>query len=337
MELKIDTKLDSSEDIKKAIKFLQEFIDKSEVSSQEKIMPQKYGIKASREYLSRRYHKWLAEKTLFIWKMHGLGNDYILIDNRDGRIGDGGLSGLARRLCERRFSIGADGLILVYGSKVGDVRMRIFNSDGSEAEMCGNGIRCFAKYCYEKGVVRRKEMRIETLAGIKTVALTVEDGVVEKVRVDVGEPIWERSRIPMLGEGTFIDEDLELNSMRLKATCLSLGNPHCVIFVEDVKGFPVATVGPRIENHPLFPNRANVEFVQILNRRELTVRVWERGCGETLACGTGACASVAAAKTLGELDSRATVHLLGGDLEVEFAGSIYLTGPAAEVFEGRLF
>lgn len=274
---------------------------------------------------------------LSFWKMHGLGNDYILIDNRDEKISEDEVGKLARRLCERRFSVGADGLLLVYDSAVADVKMRIFNSDGSEAEMCGNGIRCFAKYCYETGVVRKKEMKIETLAGIKTVMLTVEGWTVKQVRVDIGEPIWERSRIPMLGEGTFIDEDLELGSMKLKATCLSLGNPHCVIFVDEVKGFPVETVGPRIENHHLFPNRVNVEFAQILNRGELSVRVWERGCGETLACGTGACASVAAAKTLGKLDGRATVHLLGGDLEVEVAGSIYMAGPATKVFEGRLF
>jgi len=271
------------------------------------------------------------------WKMHGLGNDYLVIDNRDETLSSDQLAELARRLCKRRFSVGADGLILVHTSTVGDVRMRIFNSDGSEAEMCGNGIRCFAKYCYERGIVGREEVRVETLAGVKNVTLTVEGGVVERVKVDMGEPIWERSRIPMLGKGTFIDGEIELDVGSFKATCLSVGNPHCVIFVEDLGRFPVESIGPRVENHRLFPNRVNVEFAQILDRDELSVRVWERGCGETLACGTGASASVAAAERLGRLDRKATVHLLGGDLEIEHSGHIYLTGPAVKVFEGRLF
>jgi diaminopimelate epimerase len=270
--------------------------------------------------------------------MHGLGNDYVVIDNRDGKIDEKMLSGLARKLCERRFSIGADGLLLAYNSKIADAKMRIFNADGSEAEMCGNGIRCFARYCYENNIVERKTtLKIETLAGIKTVWLTVSEGKVNGAKVDMGSPILERTSIPMLGKGTCIDEDLEVDGRKFKVTCLSLGNPHCVIFVDDVKNYPVKEIGPKIEGHRLFPNRVNVNFVQVLNRKELRLRVWERGCGETLACGTGACASVVAANLLGKVDGKATVHLLGGDLQIEYSGNVFMSGPAEKVFEGELF
>jgi diaminopimelate epimerase len=271
------------------------------------------------------------------WKMHGLGNDYVVVDNRDRKIAEAELAGLARRLCERRFSVGADGLLLVSGSTVADVKMRIFNADGSEAEMCGNGIRCFSKYCYESGVARKTELAVETLAGVKQAWLTVENGAVTSVRVDMGLPEFERSRIPMVGEGTCINQDLQVDDERYKVTCLSVGNPHCVLFVDDVAGFPVGTVGPKIESHSSFPKRTNVEFVQVLNGAELRVRVWERGCGETLACGTGACASVVAGNLLGKVAGKVTVHLLGGDLQVEYADRLFLSGPAVKVFEGTLF
>ena len=271
------------------------------------------------------------------WKMHGLGNDYIVIDDQNEKIREEEVSKLARKLCERRFSVGADGLLLVHNSAIADARMRIFNADGSEAEMCGNGIRCFAKYCYENNIAKKKELRIETLAGIKKVWLTVKNGEVENVKVNMGSPVLERSSIPMLGRGKCIDEDLEVNGERFKVTCLSVGNPHCVIFVEDIKNFPVHKIGPKIESHELFPKRVNVEFVKVLNRGELSVRVWERGCGETLACGTGACASVVAGTLLKKVDNKVTVHLLGGDLEIEYSESIMMTGPAEKVFEGNLF
>jgi len=271
------------------------------------------------------------------WKMQGLGNDYIVIDNRDEKIREDETNELARKLCERRFSVGADGLLLVYDSAIADARMRIFNADGGEAEMCGNGIRCFAKYCYENNIAKKKELKIETLAGIKKVWLTIRDGEVKGAKVDMGSPVLERSGIPMLGRGTCIDEDLEVNGERFKVTCLSVGNPHCVIFVKDIKNFPVHQIGPKIEGHKLFPKRVNVEFVKVLNKGELSVRVWERGCGETLACGTGACASVVAGNLLKKVDNKATVHLLGGDLEIEYSGSILMTGPAEKVFEGTLF
>ena len=271
------------------------------------------------------------------WKMHGLGNDYIIIDTRTLHITSAEAAGLARKLCERRFSIGADGLLLADNSAVADVKMRIFNADGSEAEMCGNGIRCFAKYCYENNIARKKELTIETLAGIRRTWLTVKGSTVTSVRVDMGAPTLERSKIPMIGTGTCVNEDLQVNGEHYKATCLSVGNPHCVIFIDSVDVFPVEQVGPKIENHKFFPKRTNVEFAQILNRNELKVRVWERGCGETLACGTGACAAVVAGNLLRKTGNKVKVHLLGGDLEVEYAERLFLSGPAEKVFEGKLF
>ena len=271
------------------------------------------------------------------WKMHGLGNDYIVIDNRDEKISGNQAAELAKRLCERRFSVGADGLLLVSNSKMADAKMRIFNADGSEAEMCGNGIRCFAKYCYENGIAPTQEFTVETLSGIKNVWLTLKDEEVSAVKVDMGAPNWERSSLPMVGQGTCINETLKVDGEPFKVTCLSIGNPHCVIFVDKVNDFPVQQIGPKIENHNAFPKRTNVGFVQVLNPNELKVRVWERGCGETLACGTGTCAAAAAANKLGKVGNKVTVHVLGGDLQVEVAKSLFLSGAAEKVFEGTLF
>jgi diaminopimelate epimerase len=271
------------------------------------------------------------------WKMHGLGNDYVVIDNRDRRIGDDEAAELALKLCKRRFSIGADGVLFVSNSTSADAKMRIFNADGSEAEMCGNGIRCFAKYCYENNIARKGELVIETLAGNKRTWLTVEGGVVQSVMVDMGMPVLERSKIPMVGQGTFINEELQVDGEAYKATCLSVGNPHCVIFVDSVDDFPVERVGPKIESHQLFPKRTNVEFAQVLGENEVKLRVWERGCGETLACGTGACATVVAGNLLEKLGGKVLVHLLGGDLTVEYADLLLMTGAAEKVFEGTLF
>ena len=270
------------------------------------------------------------------WKMHGLGNDFIVVDNRDAKITDLEASELARKLCERKFSVGADGLLLASNSTSAAVKMRIFNADGSEAEMCGNGIRCFVKYCYENNIVRKSELTVETLAGIKRVWLTVRNGSVKSVRVDMGTPALERSKIPMLGQGTSVNEELQVNGEKYKVTCLSVGNPHCVIFVDALDDFPVQRVGSKIENHRLFPKRTNVEFAQVLSENEVKVRVWERGCGETLACGTGASATVVAGNLLKKLGSKVRVHLLGGDLEVEYAKRLFLKGPAEKVFEGTL-
>ena len=268
--------------------------------------------------------------------MHGLGNDFIVIDNRDGRIREAEMADLARKLCERRISVGADGLLLLANSEVADLQMRIFNADGSEAEMCGNGIRCFAKYCYENGIVKKTEFNVDTLAGLKQIWLTLKGNTVEAVRVDMGTVEWERSKIPMHGEGTAINADLRVDEKNYKVTCLSMGNPHCVIFVENVNEFPVEYVGPIIENNEAFPKKTNVEFVQIIKRDAIKVRVWERGCGETLACGTGACASAAAAHRLGYTSPKVKVNLLGGILDVSVASHVYMSGPAEKAFEGEI-
>jgi len=275
--------------------------------------------------------------SMLFWKMHGLGNDYIVIDNRNEKIDSKEAPELAKRLCERHFSVGADGLLLVSNSIVADAKMQIFNPDGSEAEMCGNGIRCFAKYCYEKIIVPKQEFIIETLSGLKHVWLTLENGKVTIVKVDLGVPNWQRSSLPMVGSGTCINENLEVDGEVYNVTCLSIGNPHCTVFVDNVDDFPVQKIGPKIENNKAFPKRTNVGFVQVLNQNELKVRVWERGCGETLACGSGTSAAVAAANKLGKVKNKVTVHVLGGDLQVEVAESLFLSGAAEKVFEGKLF
>ncbi len=279
----------------------------------------------------------MAEKLTF-WKMHGLGNDYIIFDNRDGKIKEEKLVEMAIKLCRRRLGIGADGLLLVYNSYLADLKMRIFNSDGTEAEMCGNGIRCFAKYCFENKIVNKEEMTVETLAGVKELQLKLDGEVVTSVRVNMGSPSFEVNEIPMVEGGkSFINKPVKINGKTLFATVLSIGNPHCVIFVDNVDNYPVEAVGPKVERHKLFPKRVNVEFVQVLSRDVLKVRVWERGVGETLACGTGACASVIAAKVLGKVAEKTSVQLLGGNLSVEFKGeNVFLEGPAEKVFEGEI-
>ncbi|MEM3617646.1 MAG: diaminopimelate epimerase [Candidatus Bathyarchaeia archaeon] len=274
-------------------------------------------------------------RRISFWKMHGLGNDYIVIDNRGKELNEEELPNLAVKLCERRFGIGADGLMLVYPSQKADVKMRIFNPDGSEAEMCGNGIRCLAKYCFETGLTRKTSLLVETLAGVKTLDLKVENDVVKSVRVNMGSPSFEAEEIPIKWNGAFIDKPIHAGETTVKATALSMGNPHCVIFVEDVEKYPVKAVGPLLENYELFPKRTNVEFVQVISRDKLKVRVWERGAGETMACGTGACASVVAAKVLGKVDKIVTVKLPGGELTAEYRyGVIFMEGPAEKVFEG---
>jgi diaminopimelate epimerase len=270
------------------------------------------------------------------WKMHGLGNDFIIIDNRSGEVNDAEAADLAKRICERRWSVGADGLLLLSNSALADVKMRIFNADGSEAEMCGNGIRCLAKFCYDNGIARKNEIGVETLAGMKKVWLSVENDIVKAVKVDMGVPLWIRNQIPMLGEGICINNDLQVDEENYKVTCLSMGNPHCVIFVENVDECPVEYLGALIESNVAFPKRTNVEFVQVLGKDELKVRVWERGCGETLACGTGACAAAVAANRLGEVGDKVKVHLAGGDLQIDVKEHVFMTGPAEKVFEGKL-
>jgi diaminopimelate epimerase len=269
-------------------------------------------------------------------KMHGIGNDYIYVDGFRDTVRQP--EQLAVRISDRHFGVGGDGLILILPSARADVRMRIFNADGSEAQMCGNGIRCLAKYVYEAGIARRPELTVETLAGVLRLQLFVADGRVERVRVDMGPPRFHPRDIPMLAEGErVLGAKLTAGDRDFAVTCLSMGNPHCVIFVDDVASFPVAHYGPLIEHHPRFPQRTNVEWIACLNRRELRQRTWERGSGETLACGTGACAAAVAAALHGKAERSVTVHLLGGDLDIEWAEDehVYMTGPAVEVFRGE--
>ncbi|MEJ2200231.1 MAG: diaminopimelate epimerase [Desulfuromonadaceae bacterium] len=270
-------------------------------------------------------------------KMHGAGNDYIYIDGFAESVSDP--AALAVTLSNRQFGIGSDGLILILPSQRAHVRMQMFNADGSEAEMCGNGIRCVAKYAYDHGLVQDKTIQVETAAGVKTLQLfTHADNRVEKVRVNMGAPRLERGHIPMAGpaESRVIAEKLTILERTFDITCVSMGNPHCVIFVDDLDRFPVERYGPAIENHALFPRRINVEFVEVLNPGEVRQRTWERGAGETLACGTGASAVTVAGVLTGRTERRLLNHLRGGDLELEWAedGSIYLTGPAVQVFQG---
>jgi diaminopimelate epimerase len=275
-------------------------------------------------------------KGLKFWKMHGIGNDYIVVDNRDEKLREANIVNFARQVCQRRFSVGADGLLLVYNSDIADVKMRMFNPDGTEAEMCGNGIRCFVKFCYENEIVKKKKLYVETLAGIEQTQLLTSDGEVKSVKVNMGKPSFDRSSIPMLGKGTCINEKLKVNGETYTVTCLSLGNPHCVLFADDVEAFPVQQIGSKIETRKIFPKRINVEFVQIINREEIKVRVWERGVGETLACGTGACASAVASYVLGKTNRKVTVHLLGGDLEILYNNCVLMKGPTIKVFAGEL-
>ncbi len=270
-------------------------------------------------------------------KLQGIGNDYLYIDARRKKIKDP--ENLAIKMSERHFGVGSDGLILILSSDSADFQMRIFNADGSEAEMCGNGIRCFAKYVFDHGLTSKKNISVETLAGIKYIDMTAKHNRVEKVRVDMGEPILQRERIPMQGDpGMVIDEVLPLDGVRFNITSVSMGNPHVIIYVEDVKNFPVEKYGPMIENHPLFPKRTNVEFIQIINENEVIQRTWERGSGETLACGTGASAVTVAGVLNKRTARKIVVHLNGGDLETEWNdvdNHVYLTGPAVEVFSGE--
>ncbi|MDX9709602.1 MAG: diaminopimelate epimerase [Trichloromonas sp.] len=270
-------------------------------------------------------------------KMHGAGNDYVYINGFAEQVADP--AALSQAVSNRQFGIGSDGLILILPSRVADVRMRMFNADGSEAEMCGNGIRCVAKYAYDHGLVTNKNIRVETGAGIKPLQLfTNAADKVERVRVNMGQPVLKRSLIPMTGPEAeqVVAETLDVLDRAFEITCISMGNPHCVIFVDDVDAFPVELYGPAIENHPRFPRRINVEFVQVLSSGEVRQRTWERGAAETLACGTGASAVTVAGVLSGRTGRRLVNHLRGGDLEMEWAeaGDIYMTGPAVQVFEG---
>lgn len=272
-------------------------------------------------------------------KMHGLGNDFVMVDGFAELPEEASLSGLAQRICDRHFGVGADGVILALPSDKADFRMRLINADGSEAEHCGNGIRCVAKLVYDHGHTRADRITVETVGRINVLDLHIVGGSVQTVRVDMGEPGFARRVIPMTGpeDGEAIEEPVTVDGKTLAFTCISMGNPHAVAFVGDPDAFPVETVGPMVERHALFPRRTNVEFIQVLGPEELKMRVWERGAGETLACGTGACASLVAAARTGRTGRSATVHLRGGDLQIEWAENnhVYMTGPAVTVFEGE--
>jgi diaminopimelate epimerase len=268
-------------------------------------------------------------------KMHGIGNDYVYIDCFRETVQEP--EKLAVHISDRHFGVGGDGLILIMPSEKADARMRMFNADGSEAQMCGNGIRCLAKYLYESGISRKLDLTVETLAGVLPLQLSISHGTVEKVKVNMGVPRLRRQEIPMLGEGDLVlGEQLTAADREFSVTCLSMGNPHCVIYVDDVAKFPVTHYGPLLERHPQFPQRTNVEWIEWLNRQEIRQRTWERGSGETLACGTGACAATVASVLNGKTDRAITVHLSGGDLEIEWAedNAVYMTGPAVEAFRG---
>ncbi|MDT8421511.1 MAG: diaminopimelate epimerase [Desulfuromonadales bacterium] len=270
-------------------------------------------------------------------KMHGAGNDYVYINGFEQQPDNP--AELARRISDRHFGVGSDGLILILPSEKADLRMRMFNADGSEAEMCGNGIRCVAKFAYDRGLVERREISVETGAGILTLQLFPgADGKIAKVRVNMGLPGLKRGEIPMTGPADELAEelDIEVEGKTFRATCVSMGNPHCVIFVDNVDDFPLEHYGPLIEHHPWFPNRINVEFVQVVSPREVIQRTWERGAGETLACGTGASAVTVAGVLTGRTERKILNHLRGGDLELEWTedGPVYKTGPAVEVFTG---
>lgn len=271
-------------------------------------------------------------------KMHGLGNDYVYMDAINQEIQDE--CSLAQFVSNRHFGIGSDGLILICKSEVADFKMRMFNSDGSEAEMCGNGIRCVGKFVYDKGLTNKTTITIETLAGIKTLILNTKDGKVETARVDMGEPVLEPCKIPVKSnENPVKNLKLKAEDREFTFTCVSMGNPHAITVVENTAKFNVEKYGKVIEVDKVFPKKTNVEFIEIVDKNHIKMRVWERGAGETLACGTGACAT-AVACSLNKLTQRHVyIELLGGTLEIEWSekdNHVYMTGPAVTVFEGKI-
>lgn len=271
-------------------------------------------------------------------KMHGCGNDYVYVNLFEEQIENPAKVSIA--VSDRHFGIGSDGLITIGASEIADFRMRIYNADGSEAEMCGNGIRCVAKYVYDHKLTDKTEITVETGAGVKTLQLTVEDDKVTLVRVDMGKPILTPDEIPVVADGDrVVDEPIVVDDKEWRMTCVSMGNPHAVVFVDDVAHFELEKYGPLFENHVRFPKRTNTEFVQIISRNEAIMRVWERGSAETWACGTGTCATVMACILNGLTDNEVLVHLRGGDLRIAYdakSNHIFMTGPATEVFEGEI-
>ena len=277
-------------------------------------------------------------------KMEGIGNDYVYVDCTKQNLENA--SNLAKIISDRHFGVGSDGLILIESSKKADFRMQMFNSDGTEAEMCGNGIRCVGKYVYDKGLTDKTTLKIETLAGIKVLNLNVEDGKVKTVKVDMGEPILDYKLIPVKDGKVYKSRDgikfykvnINIEGDLKELTCVSMGNPHGIDFANNIEKLKIEKFGPIIEVDEHFPNKVNAEFIEILDKHNIKMRVWERGAGETLACGTGACASVVASFLNGYTERNVTVELLGGKLEIEWNkedNHVYMTGPAETVFEGE--
>lgn len=272
-------------------------------------------------------------------KLEGIGNDFILIDGRSENLEGIKLPDLAVKMCDRHFGIGADGVLLLLPSKKADIKMKIFNSDGSEAEMCGNGIRCAAKFIYESSGKKKELISVETIAGIMLPSVIDHRNRTAIVEVDMGKPVLKRSAIPMKGKDadTVISERLKVENESFLVTCVSMGNPHCVIFADKLADVEVGRWGPAIENHPSFPKKTNVEFVQVIDKGNAVVKVWERGVGETLACGTGACAVLVAGVLNNKLSRKSVMELPGGKLECEWTEDdhVLLRGPATTVFEGK--
>ena len=271
-------------------------------------------------------------------KMHGIGNDYVYVNCLEETVEDP--AAVSRLVSDRHFGIGSDGLILICPSERADFEMKMYNPDGSRSPMCGNGIRCVGKYVHDRGLTDKETITIDTLAGVKTLTLTVRDGVTESIRVDMGEPILTPAEIPVTGEGDrFVEVPVDVEGLKVAVTAVSMGNPHAVIFTENVLDLDLREIGPLFENHPLFPERTNTEFVEVLDRQTLRMRVWERGTGETLACGTGACATLVAGVLGGKCDREATLKLLGGDLHIQWdseTNHVFMTGPAEFVFDGEI-
>ena len=269
-------------------------------------------------------------------KMQGLGNDYVYVNGFEERIENP--SEMAVKVSNRNFGVGSDGLILINPSEKAAFEMEMYNADGSRGEMCGNGIRCVAKYVYDYGLTDKTHISVETLGGIKYLDLTVEDGKVILVRVDMGSPILTPAQIPVIAdEAEAVAVPILVDETEYQMTCVSMGNPHAVVFMDDIEHLEIEKIGPKFEHHERFPNRVNTEFVKVLDRQTASMRVWERGSGETLACGTGACAVAVACILGGYTENKVTVKLLGGDLLIEWyreQNKIYMTGPAAVVFDG---
>lgn len=270
-------------------------------------------------------------------KMQGLGNDYVYVNGFEEKIENP--SELAVKVSDRHFGIGSDGLILINPSKVADFEMEMYNADGSRSEMCGNGIRCVGKYVYDYGLTDKTQISVETLGGIKYLDLTIDNGKAVRIKVDMGKPILEPAKIPVVSEGDIVlDEPILVDGTEYRMTAVSMGNPHTVVYMDDIEHLEIEKTGPKFENHERFPNRVNAEFVKVLDRHTVQMRVWERGSGETLACGTGACAVAVACILNGLTEDKVTVKLLGGDLLIEWdkeKDTVYMTGPAEVVFEGE--